>query len=153
MRVRLADAEEKPKRDCLLAATRGVRVILADDNEAVSRAAAALLGPEFEVVGTARDGQSLVDAALRLKPELLIVDISMPVLNGIEAVLRLRRAGSAAKVVFLTVHDDADFARVALASGAAGYVTKPRMSSDLRTAIEQVLAGRSFVSPTIEIER
>jgi DNA-binding NarL/FixJ family response regulator len=125
------------------------RVFLADDHEDVLRATTALLRPDFEVVGTATDGQSLVDATLRLKPDLLIVDISMPVLNGIEAIRRLREAGSTAIVVFLTVHDDPDFAQAAIAVGASGYVIKPRMASDLIPAIKEALAGRSFVSPTI----
>jgi DNA-binding NarL/FixJ family response regulator len=129
-----------------------MRVLLADDHEAVLRATTALLGPDFEVVGTATDGQSLVNSTLRLNPDLLIVDISMPVLNGIEAIRRLREAGSTAKVVFLTVHDDPDFAQAAMAVGASGYVTKPRMATDLIAAIKEVLAGRSFVSPTIALE-
>jgi DNA-binding NarL/FixJ family response regulator len=129
-----------------------VRVFLADDHEAVLHATAALLGPKFEIVGTAGDGPSLVDGALRLKPDLLIVDISMPILNGIEAIRQLRQAGSTAKVVFLTVHDDPDFAQAAIAIGAGGYVVKPRMASDLIPAIQEVLAGRSFVSPTLAAE-
>jgi DNA-binding NarL/FixJ family response regulator len=129
-----------------------MRVFLADDHEAVLRATTALLGADFEVVGTATDGQSLVNSTLRLNPDLLIVDISMPVLNGIEAIRRLREAGSTAKVVFLTVHDDPDFAQAAMAVGASGYVTKPRMATDLIPAIKEVLAGRSFVSPTIALE-
>ena len=135
-----------------LSTMKPMRVFLADDHEAVLRATSALLGPDFEVVGTAVDGQSLMDSALRLKPELLIVDISMPVLNGIEAVRRLREAGSSAIVVFLTVHDDLDFARAAIAVGASAYVIKPRMASDLIPAIKAALAGRSFISPTIYLE-
>lgn len=129
-----------------------MRVFLADDHEAVLRATTALLGPDFEVVGTAMDGQSLIEATLRLKPDLLIVDISMPVLNGIEAIRRLRDAGSTAKVVFLTVHDDQDFAQAAISAGASGYVIKPRMATDLIPAIKEVLAGRSFVSPGVVLE-
>lgn len=129
-----------------------MRVFLADDHEAVLQATAALLGSDFEIVGTATDGQSLVDSALRLNPDLLIVDVSMPILNGLEAVKRLKQAGSKAKVVFLTVHDDPDFAQAAMAAGANGYVVKPRMASDLLPAIREVLAGRSFVSPTLAAE-
>lgn len=126
-----------------------MRVFLADDHEAVLEATAALLRPVYDVVGTATDGQSLVEGALQLKPDLLIVDISMPIMSGIEAIRRLRQAGSTAKVVFLTVHDDPDFAQVAMAAGAGGYVVKSRMASDLIPAIQEVLSGRNFVSPTI----
>lgn len=129
-----------------------VRVFLADDHEAVLRATAALLGSRFEVVGTATDGRSLIDGVLRLKPDLLIVDISMPILNGIEAVRQLKQGGSTAKVVFLTVHDDPDFAQAAIAVGAGGYVIKPRLASDLIPAVQEVLAGRNFVSPTLAAE-
>lgn len=129
-----------------------VRVFLADDHEAVLRATATLLGPNFEVVGTAMDGRALIEGALRLKPDLIIVDISMPVLNGIESVRQLKQAGSTAKIVFLTVHDDPDFAQAAIAVGASGYVVKPRMASDLIPAVQEVLAGRSFVSPTLAAE-
>jgi len=135
-----------------LSKMKRMRVFLADDHEAVLQATTALLGPDFDIVGTAKDGQSLFDSALRLAPDLLIVDISMPILNGIEAIRRLKQAGSTAKVVFLTVHDDPDFAQAAIAAGANGYVIKPRMASDLLPAIREVLAGRSFVSPTIAAE-
>ncbi len=126
-----------------------MRVLLADDHEAVLRAVAALLESKFEVVGTASDGQSLVESALRLKPDVVVVDISMPGCSGIEAMRRLKAGGLTAKVVFLTVHDDPDFARAALALGTAGYVVKPRMASDLIPAIQQAIAGRSFISPTV----
>lgn len=126
-----------------------VRVLLADDHEAVLRAAAALLKSKFEVVGSASDGQSLVESALHLKPDVVVVDISMPGCTGIEAIKALKAAGLVTKVVFLTVHDDPDFARAALALGTAGYVVKRRMASDLIPAIQLALAGRSFVSPPI----
>ncbi len=146
------DNIRKRQRCNPLITMKRMRVFLADDHEAVLRATAALLGSDFEIVGTAMDGQSLIESTLLLKPDLLIVDISMPVLNGIEAIRRLRQAGSTAKVVFLTVHDDPDFAQAAIAAGASGYVIKPRMASDLIPAIREVLAGRSFVSPTIALE-
>lgn len=124
-------------------------VLLADDHQAVLRAAAALLEPSFEIVGTVADGKALVDSALRLRPDVLVVDISMPLLNGIEAMQRLREAGLTAKVVFLTVHDDPDFVRAALTFGNIGYVIKPRMASDLIPAIRHALAGRTFISPPV----
>lgn len=148
------DTNKNSRGQCfdLLSTMRRMRVFLADDHQAVLQATATLLGTTYEIVGTAMDGQSLVEGALRLEPDLIIVDISMPVMSGIEAVRRLRQAGSRAKVVFLTVHDDPDFAQVAMGAGAGGYVVKPRMASDLLPAIQEVLAGRSFVSPTVAAE-
>jgi DNA-binding NarL/FixJ family response regulator len=108
-----------------------------------------LLEQEFEVVGTADDGQALIEAAARMLPEVLVVDISMPVLNGIEAAHRLRETGSTTRVVFLTTYEDIDYVHAALATGALGYVVKSRMNTDLCLAINEALAGRSFVSPSI----
>jgi DNA-binding NarL/FixJ family response regulator len=124
-------------------------VLLADDHQAVLQTATALLKSTFDIVGTATDGHALIDSALRLKPDIVVVDISMPLLNGIEATKRLREAGSTAKIVFLTVHDDPDFVRAALALGNVGYVVKPRMASDLIPAINHALAGRTFISPSV----
>ncbi len=100
------------------------------------------------MVGAVGDGQALLDAAAALDPDVVILDISMPVLDGIKAAERLQETGCRAKIVFLTVHDDADFARAALATGALGYVVKPRLVSDLIVAINVALAGRTFVSPS-----
>jgi DNA-binding NarL/FixJ family response regulator len=108
-----------------------------------------LLEPTCEVVGSVSDGQSLVDAAKRLKPDLIVSDISMPILSGIDASKQLRDSGSPAKIIFLTVHSDADFVQTCLASGAAGYVLKSRIMSDLLHAVQEVLAGRIFISPPL----
>jgi DNA-binding NarL/FixJ family response regulator len=99
------------------------------------------------VIGTAIDGRQALDAAKRLKPDVLVLDISMPVMGGIETARCLKEAGVKTRIVFLTVHDDPDFAREALEAGALGYVIKPRIASDLMIAINEVYAGRSFVSP------
>ncbi len=107
-----------------------------------------LLEPEFEVVGTVGDGLAVLEAETRMKPDVCVLDISMPKMNGIEAAARLRKRGSAVKVVFLTVHEDPDFVRAALATDALGYVVKSRMASDLRSAIREALAERLFVSPS-----
>ncbi len=125
------------------------RVILADDHADFLAAAARLLEGEFEIVATVSDGQSAVEESTRLEPDLLVLDIGMPALNGIEAARQLRADGSHAKIVFLTVHDDSDYVRAAQAVGAVGYVVKPRLASDLRNALNEALAGRSFVSPGI----
>ena len=126
-----------------------IRVLLADDHGDVLDTVARLLVPEFDVVGAVTDGNGLLSAAERLKPDVVIVDISMPILNGIEAVRRLMESGSQAQVVFLTVHESSDYVRAALATGALGYVVKPRLGVDLNVAIKEVHAGRSYLSPSI----
>ncbi len=128
------------------------RVLLAADHEAMLDRVKGLLEKEFQVVGTARDGQAAIEAVAELNPDVLILDISMPVLTGIQAALRLKQKKSNVKIVFLTVHEDPDFAREALATGALGYVVKLRLATDLSVAIKEVLAGRSFVSPSIPLE-
>ncbi len=124
-----------------------IRVLLADDHEVMLDRVARLLATECTVVGTVTDGQQALDAVRELKPDVLVLDISMPVMNGIETAHRLKKAGVEIRIVFLTEHDDPDFAREALEAGALGYVIKPRIASDLMIAINEVCAGRSFVSP------
>src|SRR5262249_44207663 len=114
--------------------------------------AARLLQPEFEVVKTVADGQALLKEAARLEPDVLVLDISMPVLNGIEAARQLRAAGSRARIVFLTVHQDPEYVHAALAAGAQGYVAKSQLATDLLLALRETLADRSFVSPSITRE-
>jgi DNA-binding NarL/FixJ family response regulator len=108
-----------------------------------------LLRPIFEIVGTVSDGQALIEAAARLEPDVIVTDISMPILNGIEAATQLSESGCKSKVVFLTVHTDSDFVRACLAASALGYVVKPSMVTDLLPAIHAALAGRVFVSPCL----
>jgi DNA-binding NarL/FixJ family response regulator len=122
-------------------------ILLADDHPNFPRFVEDLLKPDFQVVSSACDGQALVELSLKLRPDFIITDISMPVLDGIEAVDRLRKSGSTAKVIFLSVHSDPDFVRAGFAAGASGYVLKTEVATDLRKAIQEVLAGRSFVSP------
>lgn len=124
------------------------RILLAEDHKDVRERIVRLLEPEFEVVGTVEDGLALLEAEARMKPDVCLLDISMPKLSGIEAATRLRARGSAVKVVFLTVHEDPDFVRAALATDALGYVVKSRMASDLSSGIREALAGRLFVSPS-----
>ncbi len=126
-----------------------IRVLLADDHEAMLNRVADLLGGECDVIGTAIDGRQALDAAKHLKPDVLVLDISMPVINGMETARRLKAAGAKARIVFLTVHDDPDFAREALEAGALGYVIKSRIASDLVTALKEAHAGRSFLSPSV----
>ena len=123
-----------------------VRIVLADDRPDVLEAVASLLEPRYQVVGVVRDGEALVDIVERLKPDLVVTDISMPSLSGIEAVTRLVESGNTPAIVFLTVHEDADFVRACLKTGALGYVVKSRLATDLMPAIQEALAGGIFVS-------
>lgn len=132
---------------------RRASVLLADDYKEFLEVERRLLEPEFEVVLTVYDGRAAVEEAARLEPDLVVLDVSMPVMDGITAVRSLREIGLHSKVVFLTVHGDADYARVALAAGALGYVVKSRLVSDLIPALRDALAGRSFVSPSVGVER
>lgn len=127
-----------------------IRVLLADDHETVLENVRALLEPEFEVVGTVRDGQSLLAAAETLKPDIMVVDVSMPVLSGLEALRRLKKDDPNAKVVFLTVHQDPAFVSEALAAGALGYVVKVAAGDELVTAMQQALQGRTYISSCLQ---
>jgi len=126
---------------------RKMRVLLADDHRGLLELIRVLLEPSFDVLGAVGDGESLIEAAGKLQPDVIVTDISMPKLNGIEAVNRLRESGSPAKVVFLTVHADPDFVQAALKTGALAYVSKARISIDFLDAIRQAFEGRIFVSP------
>lgn len=122
------------------------RVLLADDHLAVVQRVTTLLEEAFEVVGTARTGREMVSQAMHLQPDVIVVDISMPELDGIEAVRELRQLGSTAKVVFLTIHSEDEFVNACFAEGALGYVAKMHMSVDLIPAIGAALLGRPFIS-------
>lgn len=122
-------------------------MLLADDHPGFLEMIEGLLNPAFEVVGEVSDGQSLIEEATELNPDVIISDISMPRLNGIEAAQRLKRLGSTAKIIFLTAHLDTDFVQACMGAGASGYVEKPRASTDLLAAISEVLAGHTFISP------
>lgn len=124
------------------------RILLADDHKEIRDRAVRLLEPEFEVVGAVSDGNALVRVYAQLKPDVCIIDISMPYLNGIEAAIKLRENGSEARIVFLTVNEDSDFVRAALKTGALGYVVKSRMATDLCLAINGAIRGDRFVSPS-----
>jgi len=124
-----------------------MRIFLADDHRYLLELIRKLLEPTFDVVGAVEDGEALVEAAGNLQPDLIIADISMPKLNGIEAADRLRESGSSSKIVFLTVHADVDFVQAALKTGALAYVFKSRITTDLLVAVEEALNGCIFVSP------
>ena len=108
-----------------------------------------LLESSFDVVGTVGNGVALVEDAKRLHPDLIVLDISMPGITGIEATRELRQSGSTAKVVFLTVHERVEFVHACLAEGALGYVIKSRLQVDLIPAILEALSGHRFISPPV----
>jgi DNA-binding NarL/FixJ family response regulator len=128
------------------------RILLADDHKIVAEGLHGLLEPEFEVVGIVEDGRALVARAKALAPDVIVADITMPLLNGIEAILQLKKAEVAAKVVFLTMHQDATYAARAFEIGASGFVLKHSAPSELVTAIREALAGRTYVTPLIAKE-
>jgi len=126
-----------------------IRVVLADDHQAVLAKVRAVLGEDFEVVDAVADGSQAVEAVLALDPDVLVTDISMPSLDGLQVAKRLQSAHCRTKIVFLTVHEDQDFVAAALHAGASGYVTKSRLATDLIPAIREALLGRTFVSQTL----
>jgi len=128
------------------------RVLLADDHAMFHEGLEKLLSPTYEIAGRVQDGRSLVEAAGELLPDLIVADISMPELNGIEAIREMRSAGLDPKVVLLTMHEDADYAIEALHEGALGYVVKHAASSELLSALEEALHGRMFVTPRVAKE-
>jgi len=125
------------------------RVLLADDHKIVSEGLRSLLEPDYELVGTVEDGRALVAAAEKLSPDVIVADISMPLLNGIEAARQLKKANSRAKIVFLTMHPDVTYATRAFEAGASGYVLKHSAASELLTAIREALKGQLYVTPMI----
>jgi DNA-binding NarL/FixJ family response regulator len=128
------------------------RLLLVDDHAIVLDGLTRLLEPEFEVVGKAVDGRAMLQMATALKPDIIISDISMPLLNGIEAMRQLRERGSRAKIVFLSMHADVELASEALRAGASGYVLKHSAADTLGRAIREALAGRVYVSPRISVD-
>lgn len=125
------------------------KVLLADDHPPLVEAALTILKPHYDIVGIATDGEMLVSEALRLRPDLIVSDITLPIFSGIEAIHRLHLSNSQAKVVFLTVHAEEGFLKACMAEGALGYVLKARMRTQLIPAIEAALEGRSYVSPLL----
>ena len=125
------------------------RILLADDHAEFAALVARLVEGEFDVLQTFAEGQAIVDGARTAGADLLLLDITMPGISGIEAARQIRVADPAAKVVFLTVHADHDYLRSALAVGAVGYVLKNRLATDLIPALRAAMAGRRFVSPSL----
>jgi DNA-binding NarL/FixJ family response regulator len=128
---------------------RRPRVLLADDHLLVAEALRSLLSSEFDLVGVVSDGRALVEAAQALKPDVIVADVTMPHLNGIDALVQLRKAGDRVPVVFLTMHRDVRFARRALEAGASGFVLKHSASSELVTALRAALEGKTYLTPQL----
>ena len=128
------------------------RILLADDHEEMLETLAGILEDEFQIVGTAENGMRALELAASLTPDIVVLDISMPEVNGIEAAWRLREEGSLARVVFLTAHNDPDLVEAAVSAGALGYVLKSHLATDLVSAIWQASVGKTFISPSINPE-
>jgi DNA-binding NarL/FixJ family response regulator len=125
------------------------KVLLADDHAIVAEGLATLLKGHFDLVGTVSNGNELIEAARKLRPDVIVADIAMPVLSGLEALRQLKAARSAAKVIFLTMHADAQLATEAFRAGASGYVLKLSAGEELISAIHEVLHGRTYLTPLI----
>jgi DNA-binding NarL/FixJ family response regulator len=126
------------------------RVLVADDHQAMLDTLVRMLSRDFEVVAAVMDGVAVVTKAEQLEPDLVVLDIAMPGLNGIAAAARLKEQGSSARVVFVTNMRDREFVQQSLALGDVGFVVKDRLVADLLPAIRQVLSGETFVSPTVQ---
>jgi DNA-binding NarL/FixJ family response regulator len=125
------------------------RVLLADDHRVVAEGLRGLLEPCFDVVGIVSDGRELVATAKKLDPDVVVLDISMPSLNGIEAAHQLRRTNARAKLIFLTMHREATYAALAMEAGASGFVLKHSATAELVTAIQEALNGGTYITPQI----
>jgi DNA-binding NarL/FixJ family response regulator len=122
------------------------RVLLVDDNESVLAHATATLSSACDVVGAVKDGKAALESVDRLHPDVIVLDISMPGMNGLEVAARLRRAGSTIPIVFLTIHDDEELVQATQAAGGIGYVVKTLLLSDLVVAVNAACAGERYVS-------
>jgi DNA-binding NarL/FixJ family response regulator len=127
-----------------------IRVVLADDHWQMIASVRQTLGEQFEVVSAVDDGKQAVDAVLGLNPDVLIIDISMPVLNGLQAAKQLQTIDRGTKIIFLTIYESRDFLDAAFSAGASGYVNKGRLSTDLIPAIREAMLGRTFISAPLQ---
>lgn len=128
------------------------RILIADDHLIVAEGLRSLLEPEFELVGIVEDGRALITATEKLQPDVIIADISMPLLNGIEAVRQIKKTNRNVKVIFLTMHPDVTYAVSALEAGALGYVLKHSAPSELSAAVRNALKGKTYITPLLEGE-
>ena len=123
-------------------------ILLADDNLAVLHYVSRMLEKDYQVVGALHDGESVLRDWRRLRPDLIVLDVSMGEPNGIEVARSLRDSGCDSRIIFLTIHQDPGFVKAAFDAGGSGYVVKSRISKDLAVAIDAALAGKHFVSPS-----
>ena len=124
-------------------------ILLADDHAIVAEGLARLLGPEFTLLGTVTDGSQLLEAARKHRPDVIVSDVAMPGMTGLEVLRRLRAESLPSRVIFLTMHADAPLAAEALRAGAAGFVVKHAAGEELLTAIHEALAGRTYLTPRL----
>ena len=129
------------------------RILLADDHQLLLEAFQRLLEPEFEVVGTVTDGRALLAAAPRLQPDVIVVDISMPRLNGLEAARRLKQEAPQAKLIFVTMNQDINLAAEAFTLGASAFLLKNSAASELRKAVQLALRGKTYLTPLLGEEK
>jgi DNA-binding NarL/FixJ family response regulator len=125
------------------------RVLLADDHKIVLEGLRGILEPEFEIVGAVEDGRALVAEAERLSPDVVVADISMPGLNGMDAARQIKQMNEHIKIVFLTMHSEVSYAAGAFDAGASGFVLKHSAAQELITAIREAMQGRTYVTPMI----
>jgi len=125
------------------------RILLADDHRIVAEGLRGLLEPEFELIGIVEDGRALLAAAEKLRPDVIVADISMPLLNGIDSVRQIKMTHEEIKVVFLAMHPDVTYAASAFEAGASGYVLKHSAPSELIAAIQSALRGKTYVTPLL----
>lgn len=127
-----------------------IRVLLVDDHTILVESLRKLLESEFDVVGSAGDGRTMIEMALDLRPDIVLLDLTLPILNGLEAARRLKKKAPGISVIFLTMNEDRELAAEALRIGAAGYVLKKSAASELRAAIRAALSGQTFVSASVD---
>ena len=128
------------------------RILLADDHPLMLEGIRAVLAPHYEIAGTMSDGRALVEAALRLKPDLIVVDITMPQLNGIDAAIQIKTSLPGIKLLFVSMHSSSVYVRAALDAGGNGYVLKSAVLEELLDAVQSVLRGRVYVSRGLSTE-
>jgi DNA-binding NarL/FixJ family response regulator len=129
------------------------RLLLADDHPMTLEGIRAFLEPHFLSVGTVTDGRALVEEAIRIKPDMIILDITMPLLNGIDAAIQIKKALPSVKLLFITMHSDPAYLEASLNAGATGYVLKSAVREELLDAVRSVLDGRIYVSPNLAHEQ
>jgi DNA-binding NarL/FixJ family response regulator len=127
-----------------------IRVLLVDDNRAMLTDLQGELGDEFAIAGTAQNGEEAILEVARLDPDVLVLDITIPGLNGLQVATLLRDSHPRTRILFLTIHEEPEYISAAFSAGACGYVTKRRLANDLAHAIREVFGGRNFLSPSLQ---